>query len=362
MQVYSDSIHKFLLICKNQAKTILSKEMNLSYSRSRLKWKKYTIPLNFVVFEHESQLGFFNHHLYQIGLNKRLLLVNDEVLLNDVIKHELAHLVTFLIHSRSVDDHGREYREVCKSYNWGEAVYSAKIILKEKLPTFEKENVKHDKLKSKITKLLNLASSDNINESHLATAKANELLLKYNLSHSDIEEDEETCLLKVLEGKRVTSKAKAIYEILTTFNVQPVFNHGKGHYYLEIIGTRASVELGDYVCSYLERELELLWAQTRVENPKLKGQTAKNSFFRGLADGYKESIIEQQVKVFTKKELITLRNDLESRIKNVYGRLSHSKSSSVKNDTLSSKLGKKSGKNLKIKEALSNLNPIKLLK
>lgn len=362
MQIYSDSIHKFLLICKNQAKIILAKEMKLTYSRSRLKWKNFTVPLNFVVFEHENQLGFFNQHLYQIGLNKRLLLVNDKKLLNDVIRHELAHLITYLTYASSVDDHGKEYREICRSYKWDEEVYSAKVLLKEKLPSFEKQTLKHDKLKSKITKLLSLANSDNINESHLATAKANELLLKYNLSHSDIKEDEETCLLKVLEGKRVTSKAKAIYEILTTFNVQPVFNHAKGHFYLEIIGARANVELGDYVCSYLERELEILWNETRKEFPKLKGQAAKNSYFRGVAEGYKESILEQQAKSFTKKELIILKNDLEIRIQNVYGKLGHSKSSSVKNDRLSSSLGKKSGRSLKIKEALNNLNPIKLLK
>jgi hypothetical protein len=336
--------------------------MNLTYSRSRLKWNNYTVPLNFVVFEHDSLLGFFNPHLYQVGLNKRLLLVNNTALLSNVIRHEIAHLITHLKHGSTVDDHGKEYREICKSYSWSEEVFSAKVFLKEKLPSFEKESSKHDKLKSKITKLLNLANSDNVNESHLATAKANELLLKYNLTHHDISEEIETCLLKVLEGKRVTSKAKAIYEILTTFNVQPVFNHGKGYYYLEVIGSRAAVELADYVCSYLDRELEVLWNHTRKENPRLKGQTAKNSYFRGLAEGYKETIVEQQAKVFTKKELVHLKNDLESRVQSVYGRLSHSKSSSVKNDRLSSKLGRKSGKNLKIKEALSNLNPIKLLK
>ncbi len=338
--------------------------MRLTFSRSRLKWKNYNVPLNFVVFEHDNQLGYFNEKLYQVGLNKRLLLINDPKLIDDVLRHELAHLITFLIYGRSVDDHGKEYREVCKSFNWSEEVYSAKIVLEKKLPQFENVVDQNIKLKEKINKLFNLAQSENENESQAATAMANKLLLKFNLSHKDLEHafEEETFLLKIMSGPRVNSKVKAIYEILTTFNVQPVFNHAKGYFYLEVIGTRASVELADYICSYLDKELERLWLLTKSKNPSLKGQTAKNSYFRGLASGYKESIVKTQAESFTKKELISLQKDLETKVKQVYGKLSYSSSSRVKENGLSKALGKKDGKNLKIKKALSNINPIKLLR
>ena len=363
MQIYSDSIHQFLLICKKLAKQILKDEMNLSYSRSRLKWNNYTVPLNFVVFEHDSHLGFFNHRLYQVGLNKRLLLISDTSLILDTIRHELAHLITFLNYGRSVDDHGREYRETCKNYGWDEEVFLAKTELKSKLPHFEKQEKKHDKLKSKITKLLSLANSDNENEARLATVKANELLIKFNLTHEEISDDEpETFLHKVLEGARVSAKSKAIYEILTTFNVQPVFNHSKGYYYLEVIGARENVELADYIASYLDRELEIIWKRTKKENPSLKGSASKNSFFRGLAIGYKEKIEESQKETFNKKELIVLKKDLQKRVNSVYQKLGHSSSSRVKDDVQSSRLGKKSGKNLNIRGALSSVNPIKLLR
>jgi hypothetical protein len=363
MQVYSNSINNFLSICKKQAKKILESEMKLSYSRSRLKWKNFTVPLNFVVFEHETNLGFFNHRLYQVGLNKRLLLVNDPELILNTLRHELAHLVTFLQYGDSIDDHGREYREVCKSYGWDQNVFNAKVILKEGLPAFEKQEQKHEKLKGKIIKLLNLANSDNENESHSAAAKANELLIKFNLTQSDLNDDEEeTYLCRVLEGARVSAKAKAIYEILTTFNVQPVFNHSKGYFYLEVIGAKENVELADYISSYLERELEQLWNLARKNNPRLKGASSKNSYFRGLAEGYKEKITHTQKSSFTSKELMTLKHDLESRVNTVYSRLGHSSSSRVKNDHYSSTIGRKTGKNLNIKSAISNLNPIKLLR
>lgn len=361
MQVYSKATIQFLKVCKAKAKIILNDEMRLNYSRNRIKWKNYTLPLNFVVFEHESMLGFFNHHLYQIGLNKRLLLLDDQRVLENVIRHELAHLETFLRHSNSVDDHGPEYRAICKSHNWHDEVYSSKILLKDKLPSFIEKNRAHDKLKEKVTKLLSLANSDNIHESHLATAKANELLLKFNLKHADLDV-EETFLLKVLEGTRLSAKAKAIYEILTTFNVQPVFNHAKGYYYLEVIGARANVELAEYVTSYLDKELEYLWNEARKDNVKLKGMAAKNSFFRGVAIGYKEQISEVQKASFKKSELIILKQDLKVRVENVYSRLSYSTASRVKNHSLSNKIGKEVGKNLKIKKGIMNSKIIKLLR
>lgn len=362
MQVYSKATQKFLKICKAKAKKILTTEMGIDFTRSRVKWKNFSVPLNFVVFEHPTNLGFFNHHLYQVALNKRLLLLNDEDVLTDVIRHELAHFEAYLRFSRSIDDHGPEYREICKSHGWTEKVYSTKLILKDKLPEFKSSNSKHDKLIQKVQKLLSLANSDNLNESRLATAKANELLLKFNLSEEDLDENEdETFLLKVLEGTKVNSKAKAIYEILTTFNVQPVFSHAKGHYYLEVVGSRANVELAHYVCDYLIVELDYLWSETQKSNQDLKGLAAKNSFFRGVAIGYKEQITNIQETRFSKKELIVLREDLEVRVKNVYSRLSYSSSQRVKNNSKGAALGKSAGKKLKIKKSISNSSSTKLL-
>ncbi len=363
MQVYSKATQKFLKICKAKAKEILISEMKIDFNRSRVKWKNYTVPLNFVVFEHESNLGFFNHHLYQIGLNKRLLLLNDSKVLADVIRHELAHFEAYLRYGSSINDHGTEYRDICKSHGWNEDIYGAKLKLSETLPHFKVENTKNEKLISRVQKLLSLANSDNLNESRLATAKANELLLKFNLTEEDLsEEEDETFLLRVLEGTKVNAKAKAIYEILTTFNVQPVFSHAKGHYYLEVVGSRVNVELAHYVCDYLVHELDYLWKETQKENLGLKGLSAKNSFFRGVATGYKEQIQEIQSSSFSNKDLMILKEDLEVRVKNVYSRLSYSSSQRIKNNSRSAALGKSAGKNLKIKKSISNSSIIKLLR
>jgi len=158
---------------------------------------------------------------------------------------------------------------------------------------------------------LALASSDNAHESEMATLKANELLLEHNLeltkAHDQSQTEQElVCVARVLEAARKNAKHVTIYEILKTFYVSPVFNHGRGVFYLEVVGDRTSVELADYVAHFLDHELEILWMQTQKENPKLKGKSAKNSFLRGVAKGYIEKIELQKIQKASKNELMVI--------------------------------------------------------
>ena len=59
--------------------------------------------------------------------------------------------------------------------------------------------------------------------------------------------DDETVYVKrAIESTRKQTKHVVIYEILKTFYVYPVFNHGRGVFYLEVIGDKTSVELLTY--------------------------------------------------------------------------------------------------------------------
>lgn len=53
----------------------------------------------------------------------------------------------------------------------------------------------------KIQKLLSLANSDNENEAKMATARANELLIKYNLNLQQIEDHQNDYMVQTIEDK-----------------------------------------------------------------------------------------------------------------------------------------------------------------
>lgn len=352
MLIYNQTTLAFRKRCLNFAKIIMAKEMNLTLGKNRFKWKNYSIPLSFVVFEHPTHLGYFNPHIYQIGLNKKLMYTAKDKVLKDVIRHELAHCLCFLNYGNTVEDHGKEFREICVSYGWNEEVARAYLNVEKANDNIEGD-LDSERVIARIKKLLNLASSDNSHEAELATLKANELLLKHNLNHiGQANEDEDVVVKRVLEGTRKMAKHQAIYEILTTFHVQPVFNHGRGHFYLEVLGDRVNVEIADYIASFLNTELEHLWIVAQSENPELKGLANKNSFFEGMAHGYKNKVQEQKNRNIDSHSLTILKKDLEKKSEFVYSSLRYSRSQSSNKGAKGLQIGKNMGKDLNFRQGI----------
>ncbi len=361
MHIYSDTSISFVKRLNTYFKEILSNEVNLEVKRSRFRFNNYLIPFNIIIFEHPTKLGFFDRSLYQIGLNKNLMYSAKTEIIKNILRHEIAHFLVDLTYINSTDSpHGQHFQTICKKYNWGNDVSLSKINL-----VLENEKIKEDfpseKIIGKIKKLLALASSSNKHEAKLATIKANQILLKFNLSRSKIDDSPETFLKRVITGRKVTGKHQAIYEILKHFFVYPVFNHGKGIFYLEVIGDRTNVELADYIANYLNRELENLWKNTKKENPSLKGATSKTSFMNGIAKGFISKIIESNTLHSKQTQLIIVNNALDQHIQKVYPRIRNSYFKS-KHCKSSSDLGSFIGKNLNINTGIKdNINKIFLL-
>jgi len=237
----------------------------------------------------------------------------------------------------------------------GEEVYHSKLNLK--LEDEKLENLSHEHVLNKVKKLMSLASSDNQHEAELATIKANELLLQHNLKQSQMTghlDNDETCLKKVLFGKRVNSKHQAIYDILRSFFVQPVFNYGRGQFYLEVIGSRVNVEMAEYIAKYLDYELDHLFKLAKKNVPNMKGAGQKSSFMKGLAQGYLEKINKTQQAMANTRELIVIKEQLEERIKMAYGRLSHRAVAAGKQNGNARNLGQQAGKDLSIRPGVNN--------
>jgi len=342
MIIYSKTIITFMKQAKKMAMQILSDEMNCQVSGQRFRYKRYYYPLTIVCFEGQSQLGYFKPHGYEIGLNKKLFYQSKDSVIKDILRHELAHYFTYLNYGPGVAVHGKEFREICHTFGWGKEVFLEKLNLEMANQRREGE-IEKEKIIIKIQKLLALSSSSNINESQLATQKANELLIKYNIERLSENCDEEVYVKRILKKGRTNGKLRAIYEILKTFFVSPVFNYGKEGVYLEVVGKKVNVEMAEFVGLYLDRELESLWETIKIQEG-IKGVRSKNSFMEGVAKGYIDKINEAQAS--ETKALIIVAKNLKEDLKMVYPRLSSSSSQS-KIDPRSKNLGQGQGKKLK---------------
>lgn len=334
--MYSENIALFVGEIKRTIKSILSNEVRLKVRQDRFydRKEKYTYPIQVVIYNNKSMLGYFDSNFYELGFHECLMYTSKEDLHN-VIRHELAHYLTFIEHGEAIKSHGTEFRTTCQDLGWNEEVYRATTTLKESI------------VFRKIQKLMALATSSNPHEAEQAMIKSRELLLKHNIDSNYIGETGEKIFLKrIMKQKRENAKMRAIAKILETFFVSTVYTRAGGYTYLEILGRSVNVEIAEYVAETLMRELEHLWNLT-----SLKGALAKNSFFLGLAKGYVSKVHTLHIEHMS--ALMVIEKNLAEAKAMAYPHLSHIKNHS-RFCSISSKLGEQMGRELKINLALSS--------
>lgn len=357
MLIYSKTITSFIAKVKNEARSIMNMEMGLNFKKTRFEYLGHLYPIHFVVFEDPSKLGQFVPSHYQIALHKKLMFLAKDEVLRDIIRHELAHLYTFIKHGPNVENHGREYHETCKGFNWGPNVsraYSDLNLDNAALPPDENFN----KIKSRIEKLMALSESNNSHEAQMATAKANEYLLKYNLKNIESKQEEEICVLGVYKAKRMNATVNALYDIITHFYVQPILNRSREGINLEVVGSRINVETADYVVKCLCYEFERLWKKASKEDSNLKGINKKNSYINGLASGFVQKIKKEKQPFETShaKELLVLNGVLKEQVAVAYPRLSRQGASQASLCGEASAKGFSDGLSLSLKKGIKQGN------
>ena len=365
MLIYSKTSVTFLKKVKTMARFILNNEMGLEFKTTRFKWRGYLYPLHFVVFEDPKKLGYFNSHNYQLGLHKKLMYLAKDEVIENIIRHELAHLYTFLTQGERFNGlaaHGSEFQEVCQKFGWATEVSRAYSNIEED-NALAAPNLEFEKVREKIVKLLALSSSDNPHEAELATLKANDYLLKYNLTHSALSlensECEEAVVKTILTAKRMNAKLNALYDILQYFYVQPVFNRANGSVSLDVVGNRLNADTADYVAAFLDKEFERLWLLQKKKSPELKGQTMKNSFIRGLGQGFTLKLKKERDLLFkgrNSNDLIILNQALQRQVEMAFPRLSRQSAGQSKACPKSQALGKSIGEGLSIRPGVSKGN------
>lgn len=354
MEVHSKAIELFLRRVRIMAREILHNEVGLTLQRTRFEWRGRLYPLHIVVFEDDKKLGDYDPSQWRLGLSIKLMRQAKDAVIRDVLRHEIAHLVAHLEYGLDIKPHGQEFKNVCKRFNWDSDISSASLELAQANDSYQGD-LSGEKLLLRLQKLMALAESSNPHEAELATSKANQLLIKHNLQRLEMASEDETIyVLPVMFAPRSNSKMHAVYEILKTFFVAPVFTKRNGKVALDIVGDKTSVKIAEYVSLFLQHELERLWLEAK-KTKKLSGARAKNSFFAGVARGYVSKITEGQ-KEFSGTALVKVQSSASLMLSKVYGRLS-STSTSGKSDHHAMSAGNSAGQKLSIRTGIERKGP-----
>lgn len=347
MIIYDSTTIAFIQKTEEMLKKILT-EIGIKTRRSRFEFNRFLYPIHIVVFE-GNEWGHFNAPYLQIALNKKLIYSAKDSVVRDILKHELAHYLTYIRFGPTAA-HGAEFKAICEEYNFPADVAAATLNL-ETSNLSKEGDLTSERVLEKVKKLLQLAQSSNSHEAELATVKANQLLLRHNLERVN-DPVESIYMDRILEQTRKDAKITAIYDILRHFVVKPVLSFGKNTCSLEVSGTLTNVKLARYVAEFLNRELDRMWEEARVEF-KLQGLRAKNSFFLGVARGFDEKMKKSKTEFTTdeQKALVVVEKKLDEHVRLIYRRLSTT-SSGHRQDEAAASVGVQKGHSLTIRQGV----------
>lgn len=245
---------------------------------------------------------------------KRRISISDSLIKNykwqyaqEVLYHEMTHqYVDEVLGLTDTLPHGHAFKKICDERGFD---HSANGDIHEWIKKINNlRNYSHNhKILDKIQKLLSLAQSNNRHEAELAMAKAQEFLLKHNLSLLGLETNrkyEHKQIGEVGRGNPIKSLIATI--INKFFFVETLWMHGydqhsdkKGRI-LEIYGTPENVEMAGYVHDYLHNISEKFWDVYKREQKKFSGNKHRRSFIYGLLNGFYHKLETKTVENKTK--------------------------------------------------------------
>lgn len=364
MRVFSRSIETFLERLSVRARRILREDFRVRTGSRRFRTADgWTWPILLVAIDDPQRLGYFDARDCTIGIHKRLMYSAKDRVLDDLLRHELAHYFAYIEHHVSGLDerpHGPQFQSVCDRYGLGAEVRSASIDVASENDAIEGE-LRNEAVLARFQRLMSLAESDNEHEASLAVLRANELMVKHNLDAAAAAGmtpgEVEFCVRVVIPAKRSSPRIAAISAILEEFLVFPV----QGRDGLEVTGTRANVEQAEYVAAYLNRALAAAWKAAKQKSPKRK--LREKPFMEAASNAYLEKLrsAKAALPAADQKALIVLNDELEWAGQGAYGGGLRSKTTRYETCADSTRKGAKAGAALELRRGVTAKGVVPLI-
>ena len=223
-------------------------------------------------------IGIAEHHIWQHPW--------EEVV--DTLRHEVAHQVVDELFGGDERPHGERFQQACR-------LIGIEAQASGTPSTVDRSEA--DKVLSRVRKLLALAGSGNQHEAASAMATANTLLLRYNLELPASGGRPLYRARRIGESAAALSlQRKLVAAILSEFFfVECIWVHtfnarrGREERILEILGSAANLDMGEYVYAFLNAAVERLWRQRRSD--LADGQrTRKREFAAGVLSGLRDRL------------------------------------------------------------------------
>jgi len=265
--------------------------------------------------ELNSSLGEWNPTRRTIRLATKLFLSQPYSVIKETLKHEIAHQIVsevYKIDGRGIS-HGEAFANACRMLE---------ISPERTLNESEWRRQKHlDPVVSKVGKIIDKAhcSAATEEEAEVFLQKAQELMVKYNLSQCQLNQDCRVFIRRPV-GELYKKTPSYIFDICRLLEEHYFVHYIKTYvsaldekdriidnkylYYIELFGEPSNVEIASYIFTVLMMQCNNLWEAFKKEMKRcghsIRGRYTKGSYIRGIIAGY-QSKLDAQKNVLSQK-------------------------------------------------------------
>lgn len=336
-------------------------------------------PAALEIYDSNSHWGQWVYETRTIRLSRRLLTTQPWFHVLGVLKHEMAHQMV----DEGGDDsstlgmHGEDFKKACEKLGLPLAFSKASLNLQEHALDWreEKHNETTERLLDKVRKLLALATSSNEYEALSAMNRVREIYARHNIEQFESQKVTDFVHIVITRNSRrlETYEKKIIGILVGHFFVQviagQVYDVASGNRYrsIEIIGTRESALMAEYVYHFLLQQSEYLVEQASKQQGKTLSRVVKKSYRLGILTGFSQklemqersqasvSVTETQRESMLSKALVLFEKDqqLDRYISKVYPRLRTLTSARQRLDSSAYQQGQTVGRKITLNKPIS---------
>ncbi len=240
-------------------------------------------------------LGRWHRETRSIEVSRRLVLERSWGVVVEVLKHEMAHqYVNEVLGVVDQSAHGPAFRGVCQRLG----IDAAAVGLPD-APAVESDD-ESARVLERISKLLALAESSNLNEAQAAMNAAQRLMLKYNIDHVTQRDNRGYGFrhLGTPTGRVTEAERRLASILLKHFFVEviwvPAFRplDGKRGHVLEVCGAHGNLEMATYVHAFLLRTAQDLWKAHKKATGS-RSDRDRRTFLAGVMAGFDDKLSTQ---------------------------------------------------------------------
>lgn len=283
---------KFKTLSKSRITTRLLQEYNHIRTIYGLSLKTPILTIS----DTKTTLGQWNATTRAMMVSSRVIADQPWYVVVEILKHEIAHQMVSEIYGDKESGHGSQFQRACRCIQVKPIFCTSYCDIGRLDEAMKNENKTDDRNTAKISKLLRLAESENINEASSALEKAYQLIAKNETSGADVQEEGVKHEVIELGVRRISRERLKICALLIEFFKVEVVQSSSYNAHadreektFEVIGRPQDVKIALYCYRFLDRQMLYHWNE---EKKKILGDKRgrKTGFCLGVLAGFEQKL------------------------------------------------------------------------